>query len=244
MQWIRSRLSFANMISMIALFIALGGTTYAAVTLPKNSVGAKQIKKNAVRAAEIKKKAVGASEIKPNAVAGGDVADGSIGSRDIFDNNLTASDLADNSVGGGEAINDSLAANDIVGSSLEGEIEPDIIARVQANGTLLPREPAENPNFQEQSKGIAQANVTKPAAGVYCIQGLPRQPRTAIVTSDNAGASTAQQNAVVVSVAVERGNGLNGCPAESHARVVATNVDPAQANAANQDKAFILWMEY
>ena len=43
MQWTRSHLSFANVISVIALFVALGGASYAAVTLPKNSVGAKQI---------------------------------------------------------------------------------------------------------------------------------------------------------------------------------------------------------
>ena len=61
MQWIRSHLSFANAISLIALFVALGGTSVAAVTLTKNSVGAKQIKKNAVRASEIKRNAVGAS---------------------------------------------------------------------------------------------------------------------------------------------------------------------------------------
>jgi hypothetical protein len=61
MQWIRSHLSFANSISLIALFVALGGTSLAAVTLSKNSVGPKQIKKNAVRASEIKRNAVGAS---------------------------------------------------------------------------------------------------------------------------------------------------------------------------------------
>jgi hypothetical protein len=60
MQWIRSHLSFANLVSLIALFVALGGTTYAAVTLPKNSVGARQIKKNAVTASEVKRNAVGA----------------------------------------------------------------------------------------------------------------------------------------------------------------------------------------
>jgi hypothetical protein len=39
------------------LFVGLGGTTYAAVTLPKNSVGAKQIRKNGVGASEIKRRA-------------------------------------------------------------------------------------------------------------------------------------------------------------------------------------------
>jgi len=36
----------------VAVFIALGGGAYAAVTLPKNSIGAKQIKKNAVGSVE------------------------------------------------------------------------------------------------------------------------------------------------------------------------------------------------
>jgi hypothetical protein len=64
MQWIRSHSSFANAISLIALFVALGGTSLAAVSLTKNSVGAKQIKKDAVRASEIKSRAVGTSEVR------------------------------------------------------------------------------------------------------------------------------------------------------------------------------------
>jgi hypothetical protein len=244
MQRIRSNLSFANVISVIALFVALGGANYAAVTLPKNSVGAKQIKKNGVGASEIKKNAVRAAEIKSNAVSASEIKSNAVGTADIADNGVGGADLADNSVGGSEVTNDSLNADDILGASLEGEIEPDVIARVQPDGTLLPREPADNAAFQEQSKGIAQANVTKPALGTYCIAGLPKQPRSAVVTSDNAGASGAGANAVVVSVAVERGNNLGGCPAGTQARVVATNVDPAIAAAANIDKGFILWMEY
>ena len=54
----------ALVISLIALFIALGGTSYAAINaLPKNSVGSKQLKKNAVTASKIKNGAVTASKI-------------------------------------------------------------------------------------------------------------------------------------------------------------------------------------
>jgi len=38
----------------LALFVALGGTSYAAIELSRNSVGAKQIKRSAVRSAEVK----------------------------------------------------------------------------------------------------------------------------------------------------------------------------------------------
>src|SRR4051812_30683001 len=54
MQWFRSHLSFANVVSMLALFVALGGVSYAALKLPKNSVGSKQIKANAVKSGKVK----------------------------------------------------------------------------------------------------------------------------------------------------------------------------------------------
>jgi hypothetical protein len=53
----------ALVISLIALFVALGGTSYAAIHLPKNSVGAKQLKKNAVTAPKIKNGAVTKAKI-------------------------------------------------------------------------------------------------------------------------------------------------------------------------------------
>jgi len=53
-QGIRKRLTFANVVACLALFIALGSGAYAATQLPKNSVGPKQIKKNAVNSAKVK----------------------------------------------------------------------------------------------------------------------------------------------------------------------------------------------
>jgi hypothetical protein len=56
-----------NAVAYLALFVALGGTSYAAVKLPANSVGAKQIKANAVGASEVKRGAVGLSELSNRA---------------------------------------------------------------------------------------------------------------------------------------------------------------------------------
>ena len=53
----------AMAVALAALFVALGGTSYAAFSLPKNSVGTKQLKKNAVTTSKIKKGAVTASKI-------------------------------------------------------------------------------------------------------------------------------------------------------------------------------------
>src|SRR5690348_8316710 len=53
----------AFVISLIALFVALGGTTYAATSLRPNSVGTTQLKKNAVTSPKIKNGAVTAAKI-------------------------------------------------------------------------------------------------------------------------------------------------------------------------------------
>jgi len=65
----------ALVISLIALFVALGGTSYAAIaSVPRNSIGSKQLKKNAVTGVKIKNGAVTKSKINttgltvPNAV--------------------------------------------------------------------------------------------------------------------------------------------------------------------------------
>ncbi len=61
----RPKLTYANVVATLALFIALGGASYAAIKLPKNSVGTKQLKKNAVTTAKLKKGAVTAAKLKP-----------------------------------------------------------------------------------------------------------------------------------------------------------------------------------
>jgi len=48
------RLSYANVVATLALFIALGGGAYAATKLPKNSVGPTQLRRNAVTSSKVK----------------------------------------------------------------------------------------------------------------------------------------------------------------------------------------------
>jgi hypothetical protein len=48
----------AFVVSLVALIVALGGTSYAAFTLPKNSVGTRQLKKMAVTPAKIAPKTI------------------------------------------------------------------------------------------------------------------------------------------------------------------------------------------
>lgn len=68
---IRQRLTFANVVACIALFVALGSGAYAATQLPKNSVGSKQIKKNAVNSAKVKDGSLQATDFKAGQLPAG-----------------------------------------------------------------------------------------------------------------------------------------------------------------------------
>ena len=68
-----------NLIALIALFIALGGTSYAAIKLPASSVGTKQLKSHAVTAAKLKAGAVGTAAIANDSVTGDKVLESSLG---------------------------------------------------------------------------------------------------------------------------------------------------------------------
>lgn len=58
-----------NVIALLALFLALGGTSYAAINLPRESVGAKQLKRNAVRTRKIRNGAVTKNKISKKTLA-------------------------------------------------------------------------------------------------------------------------------------------------------------------------------
>jgi hypothetical protein len=58
MSRIAARLTYANVMATVAVFLALGGGAYAAIKLPRNSVKAKQIAKNAVRSSEVKNRSL------------------------------------------------------------------------------------------------------------------------------------------------------------------------------------------
>jgi hypothetical protein len=60
----RRHLTYANVIATLALFLALGGASYAAIKLPANSVGSKQIKDGAVSSADIKNHSIKSGDFK------------------------------------------------------------------------------------------------------------------------------------------------------------------------------------
>jgi hypothetical protein len=67
MRFIRSKLTFANVVALLALFIALGGSAYA-IHLGKNAVKTKNIKNGAVIESKLAGGAVTATKLAPGAL--------------------------------------------------------------------------------------------------------------------------------------------------------------------------------
>jgi hypothetical protein len=54
-------------VAVVALILALGGTSYAALTLPRNSVGATQLRTGAVRSSEVKDRSLQVADLSRRA---------------------------------------------------------------------------------------------------------------------------------------------------------------------------------
>jgi hypothetical protein len=131
-------------VAYLALFFALGGTSFAAVqTLPANSVGARQLKKNAVINAKIKNDTVTGAKVKNDSLTGTDILESSLGkvpSAANTDNATHASnaDTATNATNAANATNASHAATaDTVtgqGTLASGHTEVGIIGGRFQNG--------------------------------------------------------------------------------------------------------------
>jgi hypothetical protein len=112
MKRFRPRLTYANVIASLALFIALGGAAMAA-GLPKNSVGPNQIKKGAVTGKAIRKQAVTAGKIAPKAVVAG-----KLGPNAVLPGNLGAGIIDSSKISAGAVTAEKLKNNVVTTNKL------------------------------------------------------------------------------------------------------------------------------
>jgi hypothetical protein len=78
MRKLKGRLTYANVVSTLCLFLLLGGGAYAAIKLPRNSVGTRQLKKNAVSAPKLRRNAVTTAKVKNGAITQAKLAPGTL----------------------------------------------------------------------------------------------------------------------------------------------------------------------
>jgi hypothetical protein len=182
----KMKLSYANVTSTIALFIALSGATaYAASKLPDRSVGEFQLRPGAVTAEKIRKNAVTAPKVKAEAIKQGKIANGSITAA-----KLTQGSVASSSIQSSSITNEKIAPEAITGDKTLESTFSQVPSASKADFATN-AESASPPAFaavsseatidSSYSKAIAQVKEGT-LGGIYCITAQGFIPRGAQVT--------------------------------------------------------------
>jgi hypothetical protein len=203
------RLTYANLTSTLALFIALtGATAFAASKLPDRSVGEFQLRPGAVTAEKIRKNAITAPKIKAEAVKQGKIANGSITAA-----KLTLGSVSNSSLQASSVTNDKIASEAVTGDkALESTFSqvpsaskadfaisaesgnPPAFARVSSEGTF-------DSSLSKQIASVREGSL----GGIYCVTAAGFTPRGAQVTPHFAGEGDV--------TAYVRLGGTSDCPA-------------------------------
>jgi hypothetical protein len=137
----------------MAMFIALGGLSYAAV-----QIGTKQITNNSIRSKDIRNGAVATRDIRDSTIGTIDITDAGVGTADLADNAVDTAKIADNAVGSGKLAD---------GGVNNADLSPDVpvvsgfatIDAVAANGSA----PVQN-SGGAQTSSVTAARV---GTGIY-----------------------------------------------------------------------------
>lgn len=225
----RPRLTYANVVSTLALFVAVSGAgAYAASQLPPKSVGEPELRPGAVTADKLRKNAVIAPKIKALAVKQGKIANGAVsgaklakdavGTEKLAEGAVTTSKLAGGAVTGEKVDESSLtqvpsAAKAEFAASAESA-NPIAFARVSEDGKV-------NAAF---SKGIGSGDVKAILPNIYCVSAPGFSPRGAQVTAEDNAAG-----AIVVNAKIEGGTSCVAPQVEVRTYTVSTGaVTPKQ----------------
>lgn len=165
-------------IGYLALFVALGGTSYAAVRLPANSVGTRQLKPKAVTWTRIAPGAVTPTRLKWRAVTNSKIAPGAVNGSRVKDGSLSGHDLAPDSVSGAQIDESSLGV--VPDSDRLGNIPPS--GYVQGTGRVLSIRKSDAP-------GGATVNLLNAAGWPRIIGRCDSTGRFSILAAGDAGQS-------------------------------------------------------
>lgn len=137
---LRTRLTFANVMSCIALFLALGGAAFAAKTATKvktknlanGAVTTPKLRNGAVTAAKLRNGAVTTAKVAPAAIGAGQLAKGSVRSEQL----------------GGQVVTEPKIKN---GAVSESKLAPSFLAQLVRNVSYHSAESGTN---TEQTKSV------------------------------------------------------------------------------------------
>jgi hypothetical protein len=161
---LRPRLTFANVASSLALFVALGSGAYAATQLPKNSVGSEQIKRSAVRTGDIARNAVKVGKLDKEAVKAGKLAKNAVPTNRLRNNAVTLAKLRDGVVNSAKVADGSLTGGDIDQGSLNNVRAANVIGiSITGDATCSPALPLPpGVTSSGPGEGVCQINFSNP----------------------------------------------------------------------------------
>lgn len=203
MKQVRKRLTYANVMSSLAVFLVIGGgVAFAAVNLPPNSVGTPQIKRNAVKTGKVAFEAIKAGKLSKNAVPTNRVRDNAIATAKIADLAVTADKLGNESVTSAKLADESVSttklADDAVDSAKiqNGQVRAadlGAIAETQVNGSVANND-SENldaacPPGTRIVSGGGGINLLGPPAGVAVTASLRQGNGWRIIVRNDSGAA-------------------------------------------------------
>ena len=119
--WIRSRLTYANVVSTLALCIAVsGGTVYAATHLSRNSVTSRTIKNGQVRTPDIGTGVVTSSKLRDRAVTARKIAPGAVTAAALANNSVLTNAIGNNAITNGKLADGSISTGKIGDAAVTG----------------------------------------------------------------------------------------------------------------------------
>lgn len=130
MKQLSKHLSFANVISCIALFVALSGAAYAAkTTLGKKAVKTQNLANGAVSTLKLKSGAVTALKLRNGAVTGPKIAAGAVGSSQLANGAVRSAALGGGVVTEGKLKNGAVTEEKLFNSAVtNSKIGPNAVA--------------------------------------------------------------------------------------------------------------------
>ncbi len=171
MRHLKRHLSVANLISCIALFVALSSVAYAATNLANKSVKQRHIANGAVTTLKLRNGAVATPKLRNGAVTtlklrngavtGAKVAPGAIGSTQIADGGVRSGDLGGGVVTEGKIKNGAVTESKLGASSVAtGKIQDGAVSSGKLSPTLL-AQLVRNVSYVTKASGIIPIDYEK-----------------------------------------------------------------------------------
>jgi hypothetical protein len=210
---IRKRITYANVMSSIAVFLVLGGgAAYAA-----KKIGSNELKSNSVKTGKIVKEAVTTSKIKNESVTTNKIAKGAVTTDKLAENAVSTAKVANGSVTNPKIANDAVTGAKVADGSLTGaDINQGSLTSVKAANIYAAA-------FESTGSKIAKASDPGIKSGgcfLVCSVEFPRDVSECVYTAtstDNGTGGTGEaamaeafgssnKNAVLVAMFNDEGN--------------------------------------